>query len=101
PGAHRQKLAAAYCCGRTSRVSCQVRTLPCCRSEKGIPVFSTNLSTRSCDGRSVVALRGELDMADAVAVADALTAAALSQPQVIVDLAGLEFIDSSEIGRAS
>ena len=60
-------------------------------------MFSTNLSTRSCDGRAVVALRGELDMADAVAVANALTAVALSQPQVIVDLAGLEFIDSSGV----
>jgi anti-sigma B factor antagonist len=60
-------------------------------------VFSTNLSTRSCDGRAVVALRGELDLVDAVAVADALTAAAVSQPQVIVDLAGLEFIDSSGV----
>src|ERR1700730_11917593 len=26
--------------------SCRVRTLPCCRSEKGMPVFSTDLSTR-------------------------------------------------------
>ena len=62
-----------------------------------MPVFSTNLSTRSCDGRAVVALRGELDLVDAVAVAAALTAAAVSQPQVIVDLAGLEFIDSSGV----
>ena len=60
-------------------------------------MFSTNLSTRSCDGRAVVALRGELDLADAVAVAEALTAVAVSQPQVIVDLAGLEFIDSSGV----
>ena len=60
-------------------------------------MFSTNLSTRSCDGRAVVALRGELDLVDAVAVAAALTAAAVSQPQIIVDLAGLEFIDSSGV----
>jgi len=60
-------------------------------------VFSTSLSTRSCDGRAVVALRGELDLVDAVAVAAALTAAAVSQPQIIVDLAGLEFIDSSGV----
>jgi len=60
-------------------------------------VFSTNLSTRSCDGHAVVALRGELDLVDAVAVAAALTAAAVSQPQIIVDLAGLEFIDSSGV----
>jgi anti-sigma B factor antagonist len=60
-------------------------------------VFSTDLSTRSCDGRAVVALRGELDLVDAVAVAAALTAAAVSEPQIIVDLAGLEFIDSSGV----
>ena len=60
-------------------------------------MFSTNLSTRSCDGRAVVALRGELDLVDAVAVAAALTAAAESEPQIIVDLAGLEFIDSSGV----
>ena len=62
-----------------------------------MPVFSTDLSTRSRDGRAVVALRGELDLVDAAAVAAALTAAAVSEPQVIVDLAGLEFIDSSGV----
>jgi len=45
----------------------------------------------------VVALRGELDLVDAVAVAAALSAAAVSEPQIIVDLAGLEFIDSSGV----
>jgi hypothetical protein len=34
-------------CSRTLRVSCRVKTLPCCRSKKGMPVFSTDLSTRS------------------------------------------------------
>jgi anti-sigma B factor antagonist len=60
-------------------------------------VFSTDLSTRSCDGRAVVALRGELDLVDAVAVAAALTAVAAREPWIIVDLAGLEFIDSSGV----
>jgi anti-sigma B factor antagonist len=60
-------------------------------------VFSTDLSTRSCDGHAVVALRGELDLADAVAVAAALTAVAAREPGIIVDLAGLEFIDSSGV----
>jgi len=60
-------------------------------------VFSTHLSTRSYDGRSVVALRGELDSADAVAVAAALAAVAAREPQIIVDLAGLDFIDSSGV----
>lgn len=60
-------------------------------------MFSTALSTRSCDGHAVVALRGELDLADAVAVAAALTAVAAREPGIIVDLAGLEFIDSSGV----
>ena len=60
-------------------------------------MFSTNLSTRSCDDRAIVALRGELDLADAAAVAAALTAVATREPQIIVDLAGLEFIDSSGV----
>jgi anti-sigma B factor antagonist len=62
-----------------------------------MPVFSTDLSTRSVDGRAVVALRGELDVADAVAVAAALTAVAAREPRIIVDLSDLEFIDSSGV----
>ena len=60
-------------------------------------MFSTDLSTRSCDGHAVVALRGELDLADAMAVAAALTAVAAREPGIIVDLAALEFIDSSGV----
>jgi anti-sigma B factor antagonist len=60
-------------------------------------VFSTDLSTRSCDGRSVVALHGELDLVEAAAVAAALTVVAVGDPWIIVDLAGLEFIDSSGV----
>jgi anti-sigma B factor antagonist len=60
-------------------------------------MFSTGLSTRSCAGHAVVALRGELDLVDAVVVAAALTAAAAREPGIIVDLAGLESIDSSGV----
>jgi len=60
-------------------------------------VFSTHLSTRSCDDRTVVALRGELDLVDAAAVAAGLSAVAVGEPWIIVDLAGLEFIDSSGV----
>jgi anti-sigma B factor antagonist len=60
-------------------------------------MFSTDLSTRSCDGYVVVALRGELDLADAAVVAAELTAIAAREPGIIVDLAGLEFIDSSGV----
>ncbi len=56
---------------------------------------SVELRARECDGRVVVVLRGELDVADAARVAAALTEVAASERQVIVDLAGLEFIDSS------
>jgi anti-sigma B factor antagonist len=55
-----------------------------------------DLSTRG-DGRAVVALRGELDVADAASVAAALVAVAAREQAVIVDLAGLEFIDSSGV----
>ena len=54
-----------------------------------------NLSSRECDGRAVVALRGELDIADAASVGAALTAVAARGQELIVDLAGLEFIDCS------
>jgi anti-anti-sigma factor len=42
-------------------------------------------------------LRGELDLADAAIVAAELTAVAAREPRIIVDLAGLEFIDSSGV----
>src|SRR2546423_2672442 len=60
-------------------------------------MISVDLSTRDCDGHVIVALRGELDVADAVSVAAALTAVAAREPEIIVDLAGLEFIDSSGV----
>ena len=56
-------------------------------------MISVDLSTRECDGHVIVALRGELDIADAVSVA----AVATREPEIIVDLAGLEFIDSSGV----
>jgi anti-sigma B factor antagonist len=60
-------------------------------------MVSVDLSTRECDGHVVVALRGELDVADAVSVAAALAAVAARERAIIVDLAGLEFIDSSGV----
>jgi anti-sigma B factor antagonist len=56
---------------------------------------SVELSTRRSDGQVIVTLSGELDVTDAARVAAALTAVAASGPQIIVDLADLEFIDSS------
>lgn len=60
-------------------------------------MFNVDLSTRQYDGHVVVALRGELDLADAANVAAALTKVVARAPQIIVDLAALEFIDSSGV----
>jgi anti-sigma B factor antagonist len=64
--------------------------------QEGAPMVSMDLSTRG-DGRAVVALRGELDVADAASAAAALVAVAAREQGVIVDLGGLEFIDSSGV----
>ena len=56
-----------------------------------------DVSTRECDGQVVVALRGELDVVDAARVAAAFVAVAARERNVIVDLTGLEFIDSSGV----
>ena len=37
--------------------------------QEGAPMWSVDLSTRECGGHVVVTLRGELDIADAVSVA--------------------------------
>lgn len=58
---------------------------------------SVDLSTRGSHGPVVVALRGELDVMHAASVAAQLSAVAARGRVVIVDLAGLEFIDSSGI----
>jgi anti-sigma B factor antagonist len=59
-------------------------------------MLNVDLSIRDGDGLAVVALRGELDLADAPAVASHLiTAVAVCGPSVIVDLTGLEGIDYS------
>jgi anti-sigma B factor antagonist len=63
--------------------------------QEGAPMFSAELSSRECDGQALVALRGELDVLEAASVAAALVAVVARAPEIIVDLAGLEFIDSS------
>jgi anti-sigma B factor antagonist len=55
---------------------------------------SVELSARG-DGPVVVTLRGELDVADAARVSAALAAIASNGCDLILDLEGLEFIDSS------
>jgi anti-anti-sigma factor len=58
-------------------------------------MFSAEWSTGGSGGQAVVALRGELDVVDAASLAAALVAAAIREPVIVADLAGLEFIDSS------
>ena len=60
-------------------------------------MFSVDLSTREFRGHVVVALDGELDVVDAASVAAALVTVAAREPEIIVDLAALEFIDSSGV----
>ena len=56
---------------------------------------SVDLIPRECDSRVVVGLRGELDVAVAVRVVAELSVVAARERDIIVDLTGLEFIDSS------
>jgi anti-sigma B factor antagonist len=65
--------------------------------QEGVLMAGVDVSTRECDGQVVVALRGQLDMAEAAGAAAAFTAVVARGPQIIVDLAGLEFIDSSGV----
>jgi anti-sigma B factor antagonist len=65
--------------------------------QEGALMFRMDLGSGECGGHVVVALRGELDLLYALAVATALAAVAARQPRIIVDLAGLEFIDVSGI----
>ena len=59
---------------------------------------AVGLSTREYGGHVVVALHGELDIADAAGVMAVLAAAAAGNPRIIVDLAALEFIDCCALG---
>jgi anti-sigma B factor antagonist len=64
-------------------------------------MFSMDLSSSESGGHVVVALRGELDLVDAAAVAEALETVAAFEPRIIVDLARLEFIDASGVAALS
>jgi anti-sigma B factor antagonist len=62
-------------------------------------MFNVELSVSGHGGDTVVALCGELDLADVPAVGSYLVAAvAAGGPSIIVDLAGLEFIDCCGLG---
>ena len=56
-------------------------------------MVSIDLSSVVRDGHAVVGLRGELDANDAAGVTVALAGVAAAHPDIIIDLAGLDFID--------
>jgi anti-sigma B factor antagonist len=58
-------------------------------------IISTNLTIRGCDDHALVALRGELDLADATYMAAVLMAVVGREPEIVVDLTDLEFMDSN------
>ena len=64
-------------------------------------MFSMNLGSGESRGYVVVTPRGELDLASAPALAAALGVVAAREPRIIVDLAGLEFIDASGVAALS
>ena len=61
--------------------------------------MALSVSTTRCDDAAVVAANGEIDLATAPALEDAITAAvqAPGRLPVVVDLAGVRFCDSSGI----
>ncbi len=62
-------------------------------------MFNVELSVGDFDGYAVVALCGELDLFDTSDVASHLIAAVAAYgPSIIVDLAGLKFVDSCGLG---
>jgi anti-sigma B factor antagonist len=64
-------------------------------------MFSMDLGSGQSGGYVVVALRGELDLMNAAAVVAALRVVAAREPRIIVDLAGLDFLDASGVAALS
>ena len=64
-------------------------------------MFRMDLGSGESGGHAVVALHGELDLMHAAAVTAALRGVAAREPRIIVDLAGLEFIDASGVAALS
>src|SRR5919205_2234267 len=61
------------------------------------PPEEFSISTREIDGRAHVTLRGELDLATAPELEQLLIERIDASQEVVVDLRGLEFMDSSGI----
>jgi anti-sigma B factor antagonist len=65
--------------------------------QEGALMLDIDPGSGECGGYAIVALTGELDLTDAAAVAAGLQSVAAREPRIIVDLAGLEFIDASGV----
>jgi anti-sigma B factor antagonist len=65
--------------------------------QEGESMFNVRMSTREYGGYVAIALRGELDVANAADVEAGLMAAVSRESLIIVDLAGLRFIDASGV----
>lgn len=64
-------------------------------------MFRMDLGSGESGGHAVVALHGELDLMHAATVTAGLRDVAAREPRIIVDLAGLEFIDASGVAALS
>jgi anti-sigma B factor antagonist len=60
-------------------------------------MFSVDLRVHEIAGHAIVSLRGELDVADSAAVAAELAGVAASRPAIVVDMAGVGFMDVSGV----
>src|SRR5258706_16422091 len=80
----------------TGETSCWVKTRLAAEAGRRPDVQRESENQRT-DGQVVVALRGKLDELDAASLAAALAEVAAREPVIIVDLAGLAFIDSSGV----
>src|ERR1700691_1183141 len=79
-------------------MSCWAWTLPGCEI-RGKAMLNVELSVGGFGGHAVVALRGEFDLAGVPAVeAHLIAVVAACGPLVIVDMAGLVFIDCCGLG---
>jgi|ERR1700722_2047107 anti-anti-sigma factor len=69
--------------------------------QEGRPMFQMNLGSGESDGYVVISLHGELDLVDAEMAAAALATLTARDRWIIVDLAGLEFIDAAGVAALS
>jgi anti-sigma B factor antagonist len=99
PAAAWEGQAAAVPSARHSSLGEPLGPDPWLLDRKGRRMFNVELSVGDFDGHAVVALCGELDLFDSPDVASHLIAAVAAYgPNVIVDLTGLNFVDSCGLG---